>query len=131
MFNALRFLFGSCLEENQDEEFRIFSEECVSYLAEAICTGRRSHTHPVNSWNLITSINYLNTGVYGNGVNLFVFMKSFWFHFRRQLEKYSVESNYKGYVTSMLVSYLGNEYHAQRRVKSTEFDIFYGDDDED
>ncbi|MDE6087341.1 MAG: hypothetical protein K2G25_03045 [Oscillospiraceae bacterium] len=55
-------------------------------------------------------------------------MKSFWFHFRRQLEKYSAESNYKGYITSMLVSYLGNEYHAQRRVKSTEFDIFYGDD---
>ena len=55
-------------------------------------------------------------------------MKSFKNHLKEKLECYSVESNYKGYVTTMLLSYLCNEYLAKVRVKSTEFEIFYGSD---
>ncbi|MBR0485220.1 MAG: hypothetical protein IJJ69_10640 [Oscillospiraceae bacterium] len=132
MLNALNFLFSSCFKDNFDEDFDFFSRECVSYIAEAVCTGKRSYKQYTSPSVILSRINNLNMGFCGSGCSLYTFMKSFKSHLKEKLECYSVESNYKGYVTTMLLSYLCNEYLAKVRVKSTEFEIFYGSNyDED
>ena len=82
---------------------------------------------------LLSHINYLNLRMYGQHITPQQFMTSFHFHFRDKMKYYSVDSNYKGYLTSMLVSYLDNEYTAKLTVRSIEFDVLHGDeyDDED
>ena len=127
MLNALNFLFSSCFKDNYDEDFGFFSRECVSYIAEAVCTGKRSYKQHTSPSMILSRINNLNMGFCGNGCSLFTFLKSFKSHLKEKLECYSVKSNYKGYVTTMLLSYLCNEYLAKVRVKSTEFDIFEED----
>ena len=124
MLNALNFLFSSCFKDNFDEDFGFFSRECVSYIAEAVCTGKRSYKQHTSPTVILSRINNLNMGFCGNGCSLFTFLKSFKSHLKEKLECYSVKSNYKGYVTTMLLSFLCNEYLAKVRVKSTEFEIF-------
>ena len=124
MLNALNFLFSSCFKDDYDEDFGFFSRECVSYIAEAVCTGKRSYKQHTSPSMILSRINNLNMGFCGNGCSLFTFLKSFKSHLKEKLECYSVKSNYKGYVTTMLLSYLCNEYLAKVRVKSTELEIF-------
>ena len=124
MFHALKFLFSSCLKADSDESFRQFSEECLLFLTEVFCTGRQSYRKSADVWNLIQNLNAINAGVYGNGISLWTFMKSFHFHFKEKMQEYSVDSNYQGYVTSMLVSYLNGEYLSKSSVKSAESDLF-------
>jgi len=109
MLNALNFLFSSCFKDNFDEDFGFFSRECVSYIAEAVCTGKRSYKQHTSPTVILSRINNLNMGFCGNGCSLFTFLKSFKSHLKEKLECYSVKSNYKGYVTTMLLSYLCNE----------------------
>ncbi|MBR4320389.1 MAG: hypothetical protein IKP69_10145, partial [Oscillospiraceae bacterium] len=111
--------------------FRFFSKECVSYIAEAVCTGMRSYKQHTSPSVILSRINNLNIGFCGSGCSLYTFMKSFKSHLKEKLESYSVKSNYKGYVTTMLLSYLCNEYLAKCRVKSTEFELRYGFDYDD
>ena len=127
MLNALNFLFSSCFKEDMGDDFRFFSKECVSYIAEAVCTGMRSYKQHTSPSVILSRINNLNIGFCGSGCSLYTFMKSFKSHLKEKLESYSVKSNYKGYVTTMLLSYLCNEYLAKCRVKSTEFNIFNED----
>ena len=133
MANALDFLFSDCWHD-YDKEFESFSHTCVTLLSEVLCTGRRSYTKITLPERLLSRINYLNLGIYGKRITIRQFMKSFHWHFREKIETYSVNSNYKGYLTSMLVSYLDNEYIAKLTVRSIEFDVLHGDefnDDED
>ncbi len=136
MLNALNFLFSACWsKESGNTEFKQFSHTCVTLLSEALCTGKRSYAHITSPSILLSHINYLNLRFYGQHITLRQFMTSFHWHFRDKIETYSVKSNYKGYLTSMLVSYLGNEYTAKLTVRSIEFDVLHGDeyddDDED
>ena len=124
MLNALNFLFSSCFKENFDEDFGFFSKECVSYIAEAVCTGKRSYKQYTSPSVILSRINNLNMGFCGSGCSLYTFMKSFQYHLKEKLQNYSVKSNYKGYLTTMLLSFLCNEYSAKSRIKSTEFEIF-------
>ena len=135
MFNALNFLFSACWDkESSNTEFKQFSHTCVTLLSEALCTGKRSYAHITSPSILLSRINYLNLRFYGQHITLRQFMTSFHWHFRDKIETYSVKSNYKGYLTSMLVSYLGNEYTAKLTVRSIEFNVLHGneydDDDE-
>ena len=131
MLNALNFLFSFCYKKTGDMEFRTFSRECVAYIAESVCTGMRSYKQHISPTVILSKINNLNMGFCGSGCSLYTFMKSFQYHLKKKLECYSVKSNYKGYLTTMLLSFLCNEYTAKSRIKSTEFEIFYGSDYDD
>lgn len=127
MMNALDFLFSDCWHD-YDKEFESFSHTCVTLLSEVLCTGKRSYAKNTSPERLLSRINYLNFRIYGQHITLHQFMKSFHWHFRDKIETYSVNSNYKGYLTSMLVSYLDNEYIAKLTVRSIEFDVLHGDE---
>ena len=134
MLNALEFLFSGCWnKKSSDTEFKNFSHTCVTLLSEVLCTGRRSYAKITSPERLLSHINYLNLRMYGQHITPQQFMTSFHWHFRDKMKYYSVDSNYKGYLTSMLVSYLDNEYTAKLTVRSIEFDVLHGDeyDDED
>ncbi|MEE5993835.1 MAG: hypothetical protein V3G42_11410 [Oscillospiraceae bacterium] len=126
MLNALNFLFSFCYKKTWSLDFRTFSRECVAYIAESVCTGMRSYTRHTSPTVILSRINNLNMGFCGSGCSLYTFIKSFQSHLKEKLQTYSVKSNYKGYLTTMLLSFLCNEYSAKSRIKSTEFDIFYG-----
>ena len=131
MLNALNFLFSFCYKKTENMEFRTFSRECVAYIAESVCTGKRSYKQHTSPTVILSKINNLNMGFCGNGCSLYTFIKSFQYHLKEKLECYSVKSNYKGYLTTMLLSFLCNEYSARSRIKSTEFEIRYGFDYDD
>ena len=124
MLNALNFLFSFCYKKTWSLDFRTFARECVAYLAESICTGMRSYTQHTSPTVILSKINSLNMGFGGNNCSLYGFIKSFQSHLKEKLQTYSVKSNYKGYLTTMLLSYLFNEYSAKNREKSVEVDIF-------
>ena len=124
MLNALNFLFSFCYKKTWTLDFRTFSRECVAYIAESVCTGMRSYTQHTSPTVILSKINNLNMGFCGSSCSLYGFIKSFQSHLKEKLQTYSVKSNYKGYLTTMLLSYLFNEYSAKSRVKSVEVDIF-------
>ena len=129
MLNALNFLFSACWKNFGDKEFEDFSRTCVTLLSEVLCTGKRSYTKITLPERLLSRINYLNFRMYGEHITLRQFMRSFHWHFRDKMQYYSVNSNYKGYLTSMLVSYLDNEYIAKKTVRAIEYDVLSDDDD--
>ena len=124
MLNALNFLFSSCFKPDFGSDFNSFSKECVLYITDAVCTKKTGFKQHINPNRIISHINSLNMGFCESGCSLFTFMKSFEKHLKEKIKNYSVKSNYKGYITSMLLSYLCNEYIAKVRIKSAEFEIY-------
>ena len=123
MLNALNFLFSSCFKPDFGSDFNSFSKECVLYITDAVCTAKTGFKQQINPNRIISHINSLNMGFCESGCSLFTFMKSFNSHLKEKMKNNSVKSNYKGYITSMLISYLCNEYLAEVRIKSAEFDL--------
>lgn len=109
MENALKFLTG--FNDMKNDEFKAFLDENIGYLAEALYTEKSSYTTTVlNPDRLMSKLNYINCDIYGEDESLLHFMEGFYMHFQKQIVRYPIRSNRKGYITKMLINYLNGEH---------------------